>query len=213
MRVLAVIAHPDDEALGCGGRLAKHADAGDDVMVLLPTRRRDPRGIQDWEALLSSLKRSCEILGARLQVSESLLDETDAEPAVHRLHDLIAPWVESADLVLTHWPGDANQVHRGVSRAVEIATRPFRRRRNVSLFEIPTSTDQIFGGAAGAFSPTEFVVLNPSQVRRKLEALDGYAGELAPGRRSEDVDRMLRVRGAAIGVDYAEAYATARLFL
>jgi LmbE family N-acetylglucosaminyl deacetylase len=213
MRVLAVIAHPDDEALGCGGRLAKHVDAGDEVSVLLPTRRCDPRGVRDWDTLVASLGRSCDILGARLVIGDPLVAETDAEPAVHRLHDAIAPVVAAADLVLTHWSGDANQVHRGVSRAVEIATRPFRRRCNVSLFEIPSSTDQVFGASAQPFAPMEFVVLEASQARRKIEAASQYAGELAPGRSPDDVERLMRVRGSTIGAVYAEAYMTARLFL
>lgn len=34
MRVLAVVAHPDDETIGCGGTLARHAADGDVVSVM-----------------------------------------------------------------------------------------------------------------------------------------------------------------------------------
>ena len=34
-KVLIVAAHPDDEVLGCGATMAKHAKAGDDVHVLI----------------------------------------------------------------------------------------------------------------------------------------------------------------------------------
>ncbi|AHG90496.1 LmbE family protein [Gemmatirosa kalamazoonensis] len=214
MRVLAVVAHPDDETLGCGGTLARLADEGNEVTALLALRRCDPRGVANWSALVECFERACALLGARAAVHDAPLDETLAETHPHELHDRVAPWVARADLVLTHWPGDVNQVHRGVARAVEIATRPFRRRVNVSLFEIPSSTDQTFGVAgAHAFLPNEFVLLGTDHVRRKCEAMALYSTEHAPGRTAADVERRLRVRGAEVGAEFAEAFAVARRFV
>ena len=89
---------------------------------------------------------------------------------------------------------------------------PFRGRRDVSCFEVPTSTDQGFGGVEPAFQPNEYVVLDQGHVERKLWALAGYQSELAPGRTPDDLERRLRARGAEIGATFAEAFVTVRRF-
>ena len=35
MRILAIVAHPDDEIIGVGGTLCKHIDEGDEVKVII----------------------------------------------------------------------------------------------------------------------------------------------------------------------------------
>ena len=209
-KVAVVIAHPDDEVLGCGGTIAKLAARGAAVRVVLPLRRQDPRGVECWDALVAALERSCAVLGAECTLAVPLMDERRAETDPHELHDAIVSHVEWADLVLTHWPGDVNQVHRGVARAVEIATRPFRRRRDVWLFEVPTSTDQAF---VQSFSPNTWVALGEEHLARKCEAIALYASEETAGRTPADVERRARVRGAEIGAFAAEPFVTARRFL
>lgn len=213
MRAVAVIAHPDDEVLGCGGTLARMADLGHQVRVLLSLRRSDPRGVQHWERILADFRAACAVLSVEAAVAAPLLEESSVDAEVRALHDVVLPHVEWADTVFTHWPGDVHQVHRTVSRAVEIASRPFRRRRNVYLFEAPTSTEQAFVGALGGFAPQMYVELSAAQARRKLDAMACYSTESASGRRLEDLERRMRVRGAEIGVEHAEAFVVAHQFL
>jgi hypothetical protein len=128
---------------------------------------------------------------------------------VKALHELVLPHVEWCETVITHWPGDVHQVHRQVARSVEIATRPFRRRRNVAFMEVATSTDQSWGAA---FAPNLFVTLDVGHVRRKLDAMEHYTSEGAPGRDAEDLERRVRLRGHQVGVAAAEAFLVARMF-
>ena len=137
------------------------------------------------------------------------LFEHVADTDLRALHELVQPTVDWADSVLTHFDNDVHQVHRAVSRAVEIATRPFRRQRDVDLFETATSTDQ---GYRDTFSPQAFVTLTSDQADRKLRAMELYVTEEAPGRAAEDLERRLRLRGAQIGTTWAEAFVVARQF-
>ena len=46
MNILIVASHPDDEVLGCGGTMARHADAGDVVDVVIVVEGATSRDAQ-----------------------------------------------------------------------------------------------------------------------------------------------------------------------
>jgi len=209
-RVLCVIAHPDDEAIGCGATLARAAREGAEVRVYLPFRRLDMHGRGDWAEVVDQFHAAAAILGAAAVVADSPRPESDYWAAPNLLLDGLAPHLQWATLVITHWHGDVHQSHRAISQAVEIGTRPFRLRRRVLQCEVPTSSDQSF---MRAFMPNLFVPVQPEDAAKKLAAVACYPHELAPGRNPASLQRWLQVRGEQVGNELAEAFAVARWFL
>ena len=79
-------------------------------------------------------------------------------------------------------------------------------------FETLSSTEWSFGGAGPAFAPTRFVDVS-SVFPRKLEALAAYSEEMRefPHPRSRTaVEALALLRGATVGVPYAEAFTVVR---
>ena len=81
LRVLVVAAHADDEVLGCGGIIARHADAEDQVRVLIvaegATSRQQQRDRRQATEALSSLAQAAQKAGAMGAEGVELLDLPD----------------------------------------------------------------------------------------------------------------------------------------
>src|SRR4051794_13205773 len=66
MRVLVVAAHPDDELLGAGATVARHVDAGDEVVAVIASEGATARYASDAANMLEDCARqAAHILGIR----------------------------------------------------------------------------------------------------------------------------------------------------
>jgi N-acetylglucosamine malate deacetylase 1 len=221
-RVLVVAAHPDDEALGCGGTIARHVKAGHCVKILFLADGVGARNPQDTaQSDLLCERRSASLhaishLGAReptfLDFPDNRLDTVallDVVQAIEKHAFEFAP-----TRVYTHHGNDLNVDHRVAAQAVMTAFRPVPHQgvRSIYGFETLSSTEWAFGMREPWFCPQRFVNVAIT-LDAKLDALRAYKMEMRafPHPRSlQAVEALARYRGASAGFEAAEAFTVLR---
>jgi LmbE family N-acetylglucosaminyl deacetylase len=144
MRIIVFGAHPDDMEIGMGGTIAKHVEAGDDLLMVVATvpNQRELR-VQEARA-------GAEVLGARLEILDIPPDDLGVNRRTIREFDRLLAGIDP-HLVYTHWDQDSHQDHNAVSRAILAAGR--RNRCSVLMYE-----QTIPGGVTpGGFKAQSFV--------------------------------------------------------
>jgi LmbE family N-acetylglucosaminyl deacetylase len=222
--VLVVAAHPDDEVLGCGGTIGRHADAGDQVKVLIvaegATSRQEQRDRlqagEELSALAQAAHTAGSILGAAgvelLDLPDNRLDSLDRLDLIKHIEQHIHR--HQPQVVYVHHAGDVNVDHRRLHEAVVTACRPTPGHpvRRLISFEVASSSEWQPPGSAPAFQPNWFVDIS-DQWQRKREALLAYSSEMRPwphARSLEALEHLARWRGAQVGVEAAEAFCLLR---
>jgi LmbE family N-acetylglucosaminyl deacetylase len=220
--ILIVAAHPDDEALGCGGTIAKLADEGAAIHIAfladgVGSRTGDPATVKEaLAARRNAAQKACDVLGAATvdfgEFPDNRMDTIALLDVVKPIEALIAKYWP--DTVFTHHAGDVNIDHQRVHQALVTACRPQRGHpvKTLLSFEVPSSTEWQIAGSAPVFAPNWFVDISAT-LDRKLSALEAYAAELRawPHPRSRRaVEHLAHWRGSIIGVDAAEAFILGR---
>src|SRR5688572_25384900 len=143
--VAVIAAHADDEILGCGGTLARHAAQGEKVHVLLLADGVSSRGGKrraEVAARQAAARRAMKVIGAAAPefggFPDNRLDAVallDIVQAIERFLRGVKPGI-----VYTHHGGDLNVDHRVTHGAVVTACRPLpgSRVEAIYTFEVPS---------------------------------------------------------------------------
>ena len=217
--VAAIMAHPDDEVLGCGGSLARLSRSGASVFILILATGLTSRGAADKTALLA-LKDQARAAATRLGAAsidfadfpDNAMDSVPLLEIVRQV-ELFVTKIKP-DLIFTHHCGDINIDHDLTQRAVMTATRSLPKSKPVEVLasEVLSSTE--FGPAKKQLQPHLYMRLTEEDVNAAISALICYEGEIRdwPHTRSaKALEHQLRLRGAECGVDAAEVFEVLRM--
>ena len=218
--VLAIVAHPDDAELLCGGALIKSADAGERTGILDLTRgETGTRGSPELRA--READRAGEILGLAVRRNAGLPDSRLENS--HQARGVVAGLIRELRprVVVTHWVVGRHPDHRRTSELVRDACYL----AGLTNFDAPGERfrpDKVV--YATAFredaDPPSFVVDITAQMDRKLQAILAYesqfegavqAGEVFPGGERGLLDQIRAshaASGSRIRVAYGEPFRT-----
>jgi LmbE family N-acetylglucosaminyl deacetylase len=201
LKVVVVGGHPDDPESGCGGTMARFADAGHDVAALYLTRgeagiagksHQEAASIRTAECLAA-----CKLLGGRPIFAGQIDGATEVNAARYEeMRKLLD--AEKPDIVFTHWPIDTHRDHRAASFLVYDAWIRLRKPFVLYYFEVMS------GSQTQQFSPTDYVDITATEARKRAACFAHQSQN--PAGFYEHHDKMNRFRGIESGHKLAEAF-------
>ena len=212
-KVAVVVAHADDEVLGCGGTLYKHSLSGDTIHVLYICGP-ELVGRTGWPDTLDQERRKAlAIIGNGnitfkvLDYPDQMLDTIPLLRITQAIEEELIPY--QPDIIYTHSGTDLNEDHKRVYKAVMAAARPCSMDpQRILSFEVLSSTEW----SSEAFWPNYFEHIGQF-IKQKCMAMKAYKSELRSGPHSRSIRKMQALaeyRGAQIGRDYAEGFVVIR---
>lgn len=217
--VLVVAAHSDDEALGCGGTIARHVAEGDTVYaVFLADGVSSREGAVNFELDKRMKAAECarQVLGITKSYYLGLPDNRlDALPLIEVIRPLEQVISEiKPQIVYTHHYGDLNVDHRVAHQAVMTACRPLPGSsvREIYTFQVMSSTEWNSPGYM-PFLP-QYAVDISSYLDVREAALEAYEQEMRAYPHSRSLSHLVALaqhNGAMYGFVAAEVFMIARL--
>jgi len=185
-KVLVIVAHPDDEVLGCGGSIVKHIKNGDEVYIVFVTFGYIPKENIDLQKIKKEYAfKACEILGVQkenilfLEYEGARLDRVEKAKFNQHITDIVS--LIEPDIIYTHHWGDLNFDHKTVFEAVMVASRPhdYDHKKVIKVYCCEILSSSEWSGTIGEnfFVPTVYNVLDEDIVKRKINAFKVYKTE------------------------------------
>lgn len=228
-RILLVVAHPDDELLGCGATMNKLIQENNcTIRVIILgegiTSRADARDPEQWKSELETHRANIENARKAIgfdsvgvyQFADNRFDSVDLLDLVKVIEKEKSEF--QPEIIFTHHGGDTNIDHRRTFEACVTAIRPMEHEKVQTLvcFETPSSTEWQAFNYPNPFLPNLFVGVSEANVEAKIKGMESYEFEKRayPHPRSPEALRVQAQRwGVAVGKPYAEAFMLIRTII
>lgn len=211
MNYLFVVAHCDDELLGCGATLLDLIDTGNNVSVVCMTMEAPTR--EDPIAnIMKSIHQKIGVKKTFIYPAKAL--ELETYPRLDCVEFIENAILDTrADCVFTHYKHDLHPDHRRVYELVMEAIRlpqrsPSKEINNIQQllsFEVPCST----AWSDVSFNADCFFEISQCNLYRKINLVRAYDNVLrnSPHPRSvSNIIALAKYRGSQCGCLYAESF-------
>ena len=215
-KVLIIVAHPDDETIGCGGLIVKLKKKKSKIFSMYLSDGRSARDKKENNnsLVLKESSEAAKVLGFKWlndfcgKFEDQKLDNVSLLSIIkiiEKAKNKIKP-----DLIITHSKSDLNRDHRIVYEAVVTAFRPKHKETwsQILSFEVASATDYGNSLFEKKFDPNYFVNIK-QEWSKKEKALKAYKSEMLefPNSRSiKGIKTLNQLRGVQNGIDMAEAF-------
>ena len=216
---LIIVAHPDDEVLGCGGYLSKFKNRKNFKIIFIGEGTSCRYSKNEFQNPIKKeiIKRqnqsiqSLKYLGIKNFKYYNLpcgrfdqIDIIEINKIIEKEINLFKP-----ETIFTHSHDDCNNDHRIVNRSVMMSTRPVYKNKflkNIITFEVISSTEWNF---ENQFSPNYFEKISDKNVKDKIKAFHFYKSEIQNKqmpRTRDGIRTLAKYRGKIISSEFAECF-------
>jgi LmbE family N-acetylglucosaminyl deacetylase len=217
-KIIVFAPHPDDEALGMGGSIAKMSAMGHEITVVFVSAHMSPMYSEEvYQQVIAESKIAAKCLGVEksIYLNHAATSLRDCSGSI--INNELLEIIKNINPTQVYVPFfDRHSDHRAVFEAAMVATRPIGAGSNIKLvaaYETISSTHWNAPGIEPTFTPNLFIDIT-EYINNKVEAVSEYESQVCqyPHPRSlKALEALALFRGSQSGSGYAEAFQVIRM--
>lgn len=216
--IVLIAPHPDDETLGAGGTIAKFAESGSNISVLIVSGHLPPiYKAKEFEKTKKEALLAFDKLGVHnfkfLKIPATTVHRYPTAELNKKILDFINNY--KPEMVLIPFC-DRHIDHRTIFDSAVVACRPIKSYspKIVLAYETISETHWNVPGVEPSFNP-EFYINIDKTLKKKISALEKYKSQLKnnESRSLAATKALAKFRGSQNGCKYAEAFKVIRIVI